>query len=120
MKARLLKITHLLLLFAADVFSAGTNVRAAQLPCEEFSRAVSATYNFKPSLLKNEAESNAKSAAMDNFWNAVKARQKEFLPCLRAALEDPKSDPWFRFDGSNLLAYLDPSAESKAAQVRRY
>jgi hypothetical protein len=110
---------HLLLL-AALILSTASCARAAQSPCEEFSRAVKSTYNFKPSLLKNEAESNAKSAAMDRFWNDVKARRKEFLPCLRAALEDPKSDPWFGFDGSNLLAYLDPSAESKATQVRRY
>jgi hypothetical protein len=113
-------MTPRLLLLAALILSAASCARAAQSPCEEFSRAVSATYNFKPSQLKDEAESNAKSAAMDNFWNAVKAKQKEMLPCLRAALEDPKSDPWFRFDGSNLLVYLDPSAESKAAQVRRY
>jgi hypothetical protein len=120
MRARLLKITHLLLLFAAVVFTSAADARAAQLPCEEFSRAVKSTYNFKPSRLKDEAERSAKSAAMDSFWNTVKVRQKEFLPCLRAALEDPKSDPWFGFDGSTLLVYLDPSSESKATQVRRY
>jgi hypothetical protein len=120
MTARLLKITHLLLLFAVVVFSAAKGARAAQSPCEEFSRAVKSTYNFKPSRLKDEAERSAKSAAMDSFWNTVKAGRKEFLPCLRAALEDPKSDPWFGFDGSTLLVYLDPSPESKATQVRRY
>jgi hypothetical protein len=120
MKARLQRITLKLLILAAIVLSAGTCARAAQSPCEEFSRAVKSTYNFKPSRLKDEAERSAKSAAMDSFWNLVKARQKEFLPCLRAALEDPKSDAWFGFDGSTLLVYLDPSAESKAVQVRRY
>ena len=113
-------MTSRLLLLTALVFSAATCTRAAQSPCEEFSRAVKATYNFKPSRLKDEAESSAKSAAMDRFWDSVKARQKEFLPCLRASLEDAQADPWFRFDGSNLLVYLDPSRESKAAQVRRY
>jgi hypothetical protein len=78
------------------------------------------TYNFKPARLKTEAESDAKSAAMDRFWNAVKAKPNELLPCLRAALADPQSDPWFRFDGSNLLVSLDPSPASKAEQVRQY
>lgn len=118
--ARLLRITHLLLLFAAVVFTSAAHARGAQSPCEEFSRAVRDTYNFKPSRLKDDAERSAKSAAMDRIWNMVKARQKELLPCLRAALEDPKSDPWFGFDGSTLLVYLDPSPESKATQVRRY
>lgn len=91
-----------------------------QPACAEFQRDVRATYNFKPALLKTEAESNAKSAAMDRFWNTVKAKPNELLPCLRAALSDPQSDPWFRFDGSNLLVSLDPSTASKAEQVRQY
>lgn len=93
---------------------------AAQTPCEEFSRMLKATYNFKPSLLKDDDERSEKSAAMDRFWETVKSRQKEMLPCLRAALEDPKSDSWFGFDGSALLVYLDPSRESKSLQVRRH
>jgi len=79
-----------------------------------------ATYNFKPSLLKSEAERSEKSAAMDRFWEAVKANQKEMLPCLRAALEDPTTDQWFGFDGSTLLVSLDPSPESKSTLIRRY
>ncbi|HLL76162.1 MAG TPA: hypothetical protein VK421_12960 [Pyrinomonadaceae bacterium] len=88
--------------------------------CAGFQKAVKATYNFKPSQLKSEAESNAKSAAMDRVWEMVKARPAELLPCLRDALADPQADPWFRFDGSNLLVSLDPSAASKAEQVRQY
>lgn len=91
-----------------------------QTPCAEFKRDVKATYDFKPARLKTEAESNSKSAAMDRFWNAVKAKPAELLPCLRAALADPQSDPWFRFDGSNLLVSLDLSSSSKAEQVRQY
>ncbi|HEX8634067.1 MAG TPA: hypothetical protein VF703_07940 [Pyrinomonadaceae bacterium] len=88
--------------------------------CADFQRDVKTTYNFKPALLETEAESVAKSAAMDRFWNAVKAKPNELLPCLRAALADPQSDPWFRFDGSNLLVSVDPSPASKAEQVRQY
>lgn len=91
-----------------------------QPACAEFQRDVKAIYNFKPALLKTEEESNAKSAAMDRFWNAVKAKPNELLPCLRAAIADPQSDPWFRFDGSNLLVSVDPSPASKAEQVRQY
>lgn len=102
------------------IFSVGLSACAAQTPCEEFSRSLKATYNFKPSLLKSDAERSEKSAAMDRFWEAVKAKQKEMLPCLRAALEDPKTDQWFGFDGSTLLVSLDPSPESKATLIRRY
>jgi hypothetical protein len=118
--ARLKTLAPKLLLLPALIFSAAAHARASQGPCEEFARAVKSTYDFKPSLLKSEAESEAKSAAMDRVWNLVRSRQKEMLPCLRAALEDPKADQWFVFDGSNLLAFLDPSKESKAAQVRRH
>lgn len=120
MTARLKTLTQRLLLLSTLILSVGLTARAAQGTCEEFSRMVKATYNFKPSLLKTEAERSAKSAAMDRFWEAVKSRQKEFLPCLRAALDDPKTDQWFGFDGSTLLVSLDPSPESKATLVRRY
>ena len=109
-----------LLLLAAVVLSAAVGACAAQGTCAEFSRSVRATYDFKPSRIKDEAESNARSAAMDKFWEKVKADRKNLLPCLRAALQDPQSDPWFRFDGSNLLVSLDPSSESKAEMIRQY
>ena len=109
-----------LLLLVAVLLSATAGVRAAQGTCEELSRSVKATYGFKPSHIKDEAESNARSAAMDRFWEKVKADQKNLLPCLRAAIKDPQSDPWFRFDGVNLLVSLDPSPESKAEMVRQY
>src|ERR1043166_9656163 len=91
--------------------------RAAQGPCAEFARSVKATYNFRPSQLKGEDERAAKSAAMDRFWDSVKANKAELLPCLRAALSDPQANNWFGFDGSNLLVFLDPSQEPKAEQV---
>lgn len=98
-----------------------TAARAQQSqPCAEFQKTVKATYNFKPSQLKSDAERDAKSAAMDRVWEMVKASPSALLPCLRAALADPQSDPWFRFDGSNLLVSLDPSPASKAEQVRQY
>lgn len=113
-----------LLALASAVLWTAAGARGAQPEprpaCVEFTLAVEATYGFKPSRLKDEAEYDSKAAAMDRFWELVKGRQKEMLPCLRAALKDPRSDSWFRFDGSNLLVSLDPSPESKAEQVRRY
>ncbi len=87
--------------------------------CASFDALVKATYNFKPSRL-SEAERDAKSIAMDKVWNMAIGKPRELLPCLRANLENANADPWFLFDGSNLLVKLDPSPESKAIQVRNY
>ena len=99
-----------------------SSVIAAQTKsaCTAFQETVKSTYNFRPSLLANESERKKKSAAMDKIWEAVKANQNELLPCLRQALDDPASDAWFRFDGSNLLVSLDPSEASKKLQIKNY
>jgi hypothetical protein len=86
-------------------------------PCAGFQQLIKATYGFKPSRL-SESEQTAKSAAMDSFWEKAKSNSIETLPCLRAALQDPSADKWFRFDASGLLVEMDPSTESKAIQVR--
>ncbi len=87
--------------------------------CASFQQTARATYNFKPSRL-TDSQRDSKSAAMDRFWQMVKANPKQLLPCLRSALQDPNADKWFRFDTSNLLVELDPSPESKTIQVRSY
>src|SRR5256885_17090340 len=69
--------------------------------CTALQETIKSTYNFRPSLLANEKERNQKSADMDKLWEAVKVNKNELLPCLRLALDDPKADAWFRFDGSN-------------------
>jgi hypothetical protein len=88
--------------------------------CREFSQRIRTTYNFRPALLKNQAESEMKSAAMDKIWESTKANPRELVPCLRQALEDPSADAWFRFDGSNLLVSLDPSDASKKLQIKSF
>lgn len=105
----------ILLLFALPTPTFGQ----AQNPCGSFQALINATYNFKPSRL-SDAEREVKIAAMDRVWNMVRARPRELLPCLRAALEAPNADQWFLFNGSNLLVTVDPSPESKALQVRSY
>lgn len=87
--------------------------------CASFQRLIKETYNFKPARL-SEAEQTAKSNAMDRVWSLVKKDRVTLLPCLRAALAGPNADAFFRFDGSNLLLSLDPSAESKTIVVRSY
>jgi hypothetical protein len=57
---------------------------------------------------------------MDRVWSIVEADSAKLLPCLRAALAEPVSDAWFRFDGSSLLVKLDPSPASKELQVRAF
>src|SRR4051794_16657018 len=75
--------------------------------CEAFKDLVKLTYDFKPSKLP-PAELNKKAADMDKVWDVVTADTKGLLPCLRQALEDPKADSWFLFDGSMLLVQNDP------------
>jgi len=87
--------------------------------CVELQKMIDATYNFKPSKL-TEAEKDAKSAAMDKVWNAVKADPKELLPCLRREIDARKNDGFFRFDASNLLVQLDQSDEAKKTLIKSY
>ncbi len=110
---RILTIT--LLIMALPIIA----VAQAKESCAKFQALIKETYNFKPSKL-SDTERDAKSVAMDKVWSMAKANPKELLPCLRAALETPSADQWFRFDGSNLLVKLDPSPETKAIQVRNY
>jgi hypothetical protein len=88
-------------------------------PCAEFNKLIKSTYNFRPALLRS-AEREQKTAAMEKVWQAVKANRTELLPCLVSALEDPKANPWFLFDGSNLLVSLDPSDAARRIQIRNY
>jgi hypothetical protein len=99
------------------VFSTATPGQENQ--CTRLQQMLSETYNFRPAKL-NEAEQAAKSSAMDHVWEAVKSDPTSLLPCLRAALAAPKADPFFLFDGSNLLLSLDPSENSKVTVIRSY
>ncbi len=87
--------------------------------CATFQALIKTTYNFKPSKL-SDTERDGKVSAMDKVWNMATTYPKELLPCLRTMLQDPNADPWFRFDGSNLLVELDPSPESKTVQIQNY
>jgi hypothetical protein len=85
-------------------------------PCAEFNALAAKTYTFKslrdPGLDPTQIEKD-----VDQFWATVKAKKQQYLPCLRKAVEDPKSNPFFRYDGSNLLVEIDPSLASKSLQA---
>jgi len=89
----------------------------APVACQPLNEQIRATYTFKPSRL-NAAEQDAKAALMDQIWKRVQDDPLTLAPCLRAALAAPAADPFFLFDGSALLAAVDPGIESKALQTR--
>ena len=86
--------------------------------CESFRKLVKDVYDFKPSLL-SEAEQTKRSEAMDRVWSNAKSNPK-LLPCLWSLLRAPDANPFFLFDGSNLLMTLDQSQDAKAFQVGTY
>jgi len=80
---------------------------------------VRTTYGFRPAEL-TAADQAVHLAAIDTFWNTVKANRRTLLPCLSADLTTPPDSGLFLVDGSNLLLSLDSSASAKAIQVRAY
>ncbi|MDQ2921889.1 MAG: hypothetical protein M3R52_09815 [Acidobacteriota bacterium] len=87
--------------------------------CDVFNQTIKRTYNFKPAVF-NDAQRNAKSAELDQFWNQVRQTPTVLVPCLRKALKEDNSSSFFSIDGSMLLVDVDPSAASKALQVREF
>jgi hypothetical protein len=87
--------------------------------CDTFQKTIRNTYNFNPARM-NDAEVKAESAKLDVLWNQVRQSRAAFVPCLRKALKEDTSHGFFAIDGSMLLVDLDPSAASKALQVRKF
>jgi len=87
--------------------------------CDSFNQIIKHTYNFKPANF-SDAQRNAKSAELDQFWNQVRQSPAVLVPCLRKALREDTSTSFFSIDGSMLLVDIDPSATSKALQVREF
>lgn len=104
------------------------NIEPANLPavvqenvpegCADFQVLVEKTYTFKPSKL-TATEQTAKSNEMDVIWEKVKGN-KDLIPCLKFALAKPNADPFFLFDGSNLLISLDQSDDSKKLLIASF
>lgn len=92
---------------------------AQDAACQQFDALVERTYNFDEARLTDD-QKRAKEGELDRFWTRIRAEKAKFLPCLRDKVADSKANTFFRFDGSNLLVTLDPSVESKRAQVAVY
>ena len=76
--------------WAESISAAGFHSRVVEL------------YSFEPHTL-NQAEIQAKSGQLDQFWAMVKADPPNTLPLLRRELETPSNSAFFFFDGSKLL-----------------
>ncbi|OLD25924.1 MAG: hypothetical protein AUJ04_06765 [Acidobacteria bacterium 13_1_40CM_3_55_6] len=87
--------------------------------CDAFRQTVASTYNFNPERMSEE-QIKAQSARLDVFWNQVRQSRGLLVPCLRKALEQETSGSFFNIDGSMLLVDIDPSAASRALQVRKF
>ncbi|HWZ97549.1 MAG TPA: hypothetical protein VN025_07300 [Candidatus Dormibacteraeota bacterium] len=66
---------------------------------------VQQTYNFQPHLLTTQ-QINEKSGLLDKFWEKAKSQRDVYIPGLRQELADFSSNPFFLFDGSQLLLSL--------------
>ena len=87
--------------------------------CSQFQNAIDKTYDFEPSKL-TPAQKTAKSKEMDAVWEKVKADPKNLAPCLKAALESPTANSFFKFDGSTLLFDVNKSDETKKILIKSY
>jgi hypothetical protein len=85
----------------------------ADTDTDKFREMLRATYDFRPSKLKGEAERSSKSAAMDKVWEFAEAHPDKCKSVLAEEIDRPQADSWFRFDGGSLLLKLDPSPQNQ-------
>jgi len=111
--------TLLLILLSVSCPTIVLGCRTMANDCTSLETLVKNTYNFKPSKL-SDSERSKKSEAMDKVWEHAKANREQTLPCLWTLLKAPNADPFFVFDGSNLLVTLDRSKEAKQFLVDAY
>jgi hypothetical protein len=69
----------------------------------DFHSKVVELYSFEPHKL-GQAEIQAKSGQLDQFWAMVKADPANMLPLLRRELETPSNSAFFFYDGSKPLS----------------
>ena len=115
MKTELFRTPLLVTVVASLLSSRGQS----QSSCQGLTTRIRATYGFRPAQLSDQ-EQRVHAAALDTFWNVVKANRQTLLPCLRTSLTTPPDSGLFLVDGSNLLLTLDSSPAAKAIQVRAY
>jgi len=108
-------------LAALALIGLAQNSRAAgDSPCARFNKLARKTYNFDATSIAGKEQLAKKKQEIDTFWKTVRGRGKLFVPCLRAAVRDPKNNAFQRFDGSNLLVAMEPTLASKSLQIDVY
>jgi hypothetical protein len=68
-----------------------------------FEKELNSVYDYLPADV-DQSVCKAKSKEMDRFWELVESDLDAYLPLLRDALRDKKSNSFFCFDGAGLLA----------------
>jgi hypothetical protein len=83
---------------------------AGQQPASDIHVEIQQVYNFQPHTL-DKAQIAQKSGVLDQFWAKAKSQPNIYVPGLRAELADFDNNPFFLFDGSQLLLSLsnDPA-----------
>ena len=103
-----------LLVSASIGETVGQGLRQRDIPQtqRDMHARVFAVYDFHPSKV-SDADRQAKSKQMDDFWNVLKATPQTTLPLLRGELRDSSNPAFFFFDGSELLLSLSKSREDE-------
>lgn len=83
----------------------------------DFHSKVVELYTFEPHKL-GQAEIQAKSGQLDQFWAMVKADPANMLPLLRRELETSSNSAFFFYDGSKLLLALSKDRSDRALALR--
>ncbi|SDE99798.1 hypothetical protein SAMN05216464_111228 [Mucilaginibacter pineti] len=79
---------------------------SAQSLCDKLAQLKQECYGFKPEGLTDE-QREAKSAALDRFWNLAMSDTLQAAPCLKEMILAEKNDSYFCFDASSLLLKMD-------------
>jgi hypothetical protein len=96
------------LLFAKDQEPAPAASQAQPTTCDTLRATKSKVYGFRPSQL-DESQSDAKGKEIDAFW---KQAQSAGTACVRAMLQDEKTDHLFQFDAASFLYPADHSPDT--------
>src|ERR1051325_1882803 len=78
-----------------------------------FHAKVAALYSFEPQN-SSDAQIDANSKRLDDFWSEVKADPKRYVPLLRRELRDERNAAFFFYDGAKLLLAVSRERKDQA------
>ena len=93
--------------------SAALRAEPRRVDATAFHAKVAALYSFAPQN-STEAQIEANSKRLDDFWAEVKADPKRYLPLLRRELGDERNSAFFFYDGAKLLLAVSRDREDQA------